>query len=288
MCFALVFDIFFKDIYNKSMIDLHIHTKYSDGEYDEKEIIQKVKDAGIDEFAICDHDTIEGSKRVFEELKKQNSNLKFHSGVELTSRVEGIFGGVNVHILVRDFDYDEPGINALIEDISELRRKKIARMVDYIDNAYGIRFSDEEIEGVERTTKSVGKPHMYKLLCKYGDYDREKYYRIMDGLHTEDLRLDALRILKLAHEGKGNVTLAHPIEIMREYKLEYEDIDKLVGYLKSQGLDGLEIHNSSQTRENIKEYSKIAKKYSLFETWGSDYHGEHVKPDTFLGVCQKD
>ena len=51
------------------MIDLHIHTKYSDGEYDEK-IIQKVKDSGIDEFAIFDHDTIEGSKRVFDELKK--------------------------------------------------------------------------------------------------------------------------------------------------------------------------------------------------------------------------
>ena len=69
MCFALIFDIFFKDNYNKSMIDLHIHTKYSDGEYDEK-IIQKVKDAGIDEFAIFDHDTIESSKRVFDELKK--------------------------------------------------------------------------------------------------------------------------------------------------------------------------------------------------------------------------
>ena len=84
MCFALIFDIFFKDNYNKSMIDLHIHTKNSDGEYDEK-IIQKVKDSGIDEFAIFDHDTIEGSKRVFDELKKQNSNLKFLSGVELNT-----------------------------------------------------------------------------------------------------------------------------------------------------------------------------------------------------------
>lgn len=67
------------------MIDLHIHTEYSDDEYDEKEIIPKVKDAGVDEFAIFDHDTIEGSKRVFDELKKQNSNLKFYSGVELNT-----------------------------------------------------------------------------------------------------------------------------------------------------------------------------------------------------------
>ena len=48
------------------MKDLHIHTKYSDGEDDEYEIIKKVKEAGIEEFSICDHDTIEGSKKVYD------------------------------------------------------------------------------------------------------------------------------------------------------------------------------------------------------------------------------
>ncbi len=44
------------------MKDFHIHTKYSDGEYDENEIIDKILQKGITEFAICDHDTIEGIK----------------------------------------------------------------------------------------------------------------------------------------------------------------------------------------------------------------------------------
>ncbi|MDY2695837.1 MAG: PHP domain-containing protein, partial [Eubacteriales bacterium] len=173
------------------MKDLHIHTKYSDGEYDEYEIIERIKNAGITEFAICDHDTIEGSKRVSDVLKSQKSDLIFHSGVELTSRVFDIFGGVNVHLLVRDYDFNEPGIAELVQEISVLRRKKIQRMADFIARIYGIRFSDAEIAEVEKQTNSVGKPHMYKLLCKYGNYDRITYYKNMDELHSEDLRLNA-------------------------------------------------------------------------------------------------
>lgn len=270
------------------MKDLHIHTKYSDGEYDEKEILQRIKDAGIEEFSICDHDTIEGSKKMYELLKENNEDIKFHSGIELTSRVRDIFGGVNVHLLARDYDYNESGINELVKEISALRKKKIQRMVDFVYDIYGIRFTEEEVGEVEKNTKSVGKPHIYKLLRKYGNYDRELYYKNMDELHSEDLRLDALKVLKFVHQGKGNVTLAHPIEIMKEYNLGYSEIDNLVAYLKMFGLDGLETKHSSHTKKDIAEFEKIAIKYNLKESCGSDYHGENVKPDVFLGVCEKE
>lgn len=269
------------------MKDLHIHTKYSDGEYDEYEIIERIKNAGITEFAICDHDTIEGSKRVSDVLRSQKSDLIFHSGVELTSRVFDIFGGVNVHLLVRDYDFNEPGIAELVQEISVLRRKKIQRMADFIASIYGIRFSDAEIAEVEKQTNSVGKPHMYKLLCKYGNYDRITYYKNMDELHSEDLRLNALKVLKLAHMGKGYVTLAHPKEVMREYNMGYKEIDELVAYLKNFGLDALETEHSLHTKQDIVEFNRIADKYNLIKTRGSDYHGENVKPDVFLGVCEK-
>ena len=69
------------------MKDLHIHTIYSDGEYNEIEILEKIKESNIKEFSICDHDTIEGSKKVYKLLKQSSTNLIFHSGVELSCRV---------------------------------------------------------------------------------------------------------------------------------------------------------------------------------------------------------
>lgn len=268
------------------MKDLHIHTKYSDGEYNEFDIIKKVKNAGVTEFAICDHDTIKGSEKV-SHLLNNDSRIIFHSGVELTSRVNGYDNGINVHMLARDFDYDEPGINQLISKISNLREQKIDRMVKFIYEKYHVQLGKEEVDNVVKSTNSVGKPHMYKLLCNHGNYDRLEYYRIMDELNSDDLRLDAIDVINTVHKGKGNITLAHPIEIMREYNYNYEQIDKLVAYLKSYGLDGLETRHSSQTEEDYQHFSRIAKKYGLIETCGSDYHGENVKPDVCIGVCEK-
>ena len=40
--------------------DLHIHSSYSDGSDDIFDLVEKIKNAKIDIFALTDHDTIEG------------------------------------------------------------------------------------------------------------------------------------------------------------------------------------------------------------------------------------
>ena len=267
------------------MVDLHIHTKYSDGEDDEYEIIRKIKDAKIQEFAICDHDTIEGSKRVNSLIANE---FMFHSGVELSCKVSELYGGIDVHLLVRDFNYDNKKILGLIQEISYLRKLKIQRMVELIKEAYGIEIKDMDIEEVSKTTNSFGKPHMYFILQKYGDFNREEYYKNMNKLKSLDLKLDAVRVLNVLKGEKCNVTLAHPIEIMEENSLRYEDIDNIVKHLKTYGLYGLETRHSKHSNSDFREFSSIAKKYGLVETCGSDYHGEKVKPNVKLGVCCKE
>lgn len=270
------------------MKDLHIHTKYSDGEYDEYEIIEMIKKTDITEFSICDHNTIEGSQKVYDLLKKQNSKLIFHTGVELTSRINGIYNGVNVHILVRDFDFHEEPILKLIEEISEKNLKRAIRMKKIIYEEYGIKINDSEIDEMIKTTNCFGKPHMYKLLCKYGAFDREEYYKKMRKLNSDDLKLDVINIIKTVHEGKGNVFLAHPIEIMEEYGFSYDDIEKIICYLKENGLDGIEVYHSKHDKNNIEKFEKIARKYNLKTSAGSDYHGPNVKPNVKLGKCIKE
>ena len=267
-------------------VDLHIHTKYSDGEYDEYEIVEKIKQFNIDEFAICDHDTIEGVKRVSEVVKNEPS-LVFHTGVEFSSRANNFMDGINMHLLVRDFDINDEGINYLINKGASLRREKVQLMVDFVKEVYGIVISDEKIRKLEESTNAIGKPHIYKLLCEYGDYDREEYYTHMNTLKSEHLKVEAEEVLKHT-KGNAYVTLAHPIEIMDEYNLGSKDIDKIVGYLVGFGLKGLETRHSKQTESDYREFSKIAQKYGLIETCGSDYHGPSVKPNVILGKCVKE
>ena len=192
-------------------VDLHIHTKYSDGEYDEYEIIEKIKKFNIDEFAICDHDTIEGVKKV-KEVMKNESNLIFHTGVEFSSRSNKLYDGINMHLLVRDFDIDDEGINYLIEKGASLRREKIQLMVDYVKEIYGIMISEDRIRELEKTTFAIGKPHIYKLLCEYGEFDREEYYSYMNTLKSDHLKVDAEEVLKYKGE-KASFCAENPILI---------------------------------------------------------------------------
>lgn len=278
--------IIFNVSYNIFMKDLHIHTKYSDGELNEQEIINEVLKSNVTEFAIADHDTITGSKKVNDLLKLNDYGLIFHSSVELSCRINEYQNGINVHLLAQDFDYNDKNILLLVDEISNLRKQKISIMVDYVEKTYNVTISKKLLDEKTKSTQSFGKPHLYSILETLGDFDRVEYYKTMDKLDTSKLKLDAKKVINLLKDS-CKIILAHPVEIMDEYNFNYNDIDKLVAYLKSLGLSGLETHHSNQTEEMQKKFSKIAKKYNLFENYGSDFHGEHVKPGLKIGQTVK-
>ena len=63
------------------MIDLHVHTTASDGQYTPYEIVSMAAEKGLSAIAVTDHDTVNGleeAKNAAEKLK-----IKFVPGVEL-------------------------------------------------------------------------------------------------------------------------------------------------------------------------------------------------------------
>ena len=223
---------------------------------------------------------------LFDVLKNKKHDFVFHSGVELTCRYNEFESGVNMHILVYDFDYDNKNMLSIIEKISKLRRQKVDKMVNFVEGIYKIKIPQNLLDEKLKNTKSFGKPHLYSIMCKIGTFDMEQYYRNMDKLSTEEFKLDTKEtITKL--KGVGKIVLAHPIEIMREYNYDISTINKLIIELKEIGLSGVECYHSSQTKEIQQELSKIAKKHALIETMGSDFHGPNIKPNLKIGDVQK-
>ena len=100
--------------------------------------------------------------------------------------------------------------------------------------------------------------------------------------HADYLRLFSFnrhpkKLIKAIHDAGGYAVLAHPaccttINLDRFVK-------KLVGY----GLDGLEVYYPYSTRlskifrcATSKQVDKIADKYNLIKTGGTDFHGEKL------------
>ena len=65
------------------ILDIHLHSKYSDGLYSPRVIAKQAKMLDLDGFALTDHDTVDGlmeAKRAAKEF-----NLKFIPGTEVSS-----------------------------------------------------------------------------------------------------------------------------------------------------------------------------------------------------------
>ena len=76
----------------------------------------------------------------------------------------------------------------------------------------------------------------------------------------------------------GHPVLAHP----PQYNLSQSELEKLVRLLVSYGLEGIEAIYSTYSHNETCNMRKIAKKFNLFITGGSDFHGDN-KPHIHLG-----
>ena len=65
--------------------DLHIHSTYSDGRADVKEIIEAAKRRGLDGIALTDHDTMKGIPAARRYIRDQELDLMLIPGVEVTT-----------------------------------------------------------------------------------------------------------------------------------------------------------------------------------------------------------
>lgn len=91
----------------KKIIDLHIHTKFSDGFLSPKEVIDEAIKNGVSIISITDHDTIDAYNDELFEYSNSN-NIKIIPGVEISTHT----GKSGIHILGYNFDLN----NKLLKD----------------------------------------------------------------------------------------------------------------------------------------------------------------------------
>ena len=71
----------------------------------------------------------------------------------------------------------------------------------------------------------------------------------------------------------GVPILAHPLQ----YKLRDDELDALVASLRALGLAGIEVYYSTHKQADTANLSRLADKYGLLLSGGSDFHGSRKK-----------
>jgi len=253
-----------------SRIDMHMHSTVSDGTDTPAQLLRRVRDAGMDRFALTDHDAIKGCARIRELLGP--GDPLFVNGVEFSCRDEQ----GKYHILGYRYDPDGTSIRKVVELGHRYRLRKVAARLGFLSQSLGFRFSEEDVRDL-MAMDNPGKPHIANLMVRYG-YAPSKEIAIRDYIN----RMRAPEAYVRPEEaiqgilGSGGIpVLAHPAYGSGDERIVGPGMERRLCRLIEFGLEGVEAFYSTFTPELVKEQLALAEKYGLYVTAGSDYHGKN-------------
>jgi len=266
-------------------IDLHAHTFYSDGSFSPAEVVNLALERDVKYLAITDHNIISGIKEAVKTAEGKPINLI--AGIEIDSAVK--CSKDPCHIVGLYLDINTPSLKKLLEEITEKKRIKSAKRLELVNKYFNSNITHEELQ--EKTKGTPGTPHMAMVLL-----DKNLVKDIGEGiklftkrgtLHFEspEKPLMAEEAIKIIHEAGGLAVLAHLPDYKKENKFVSEtEQENLVKELVSYGLDGMEVYLADISEKDKKFCEKIAKKYKLKVSCGSDFHNEKFIPQNKLGI----
>ncbi len=242
-------------------IDLHLHTTCSDGQDTPEELIEAAFSAGYKTVSITDHDSVDGVIRGLEASK--NKSIELIPGIEL-SAIDGVD---DVHILGYYIDYKDPDFLEQIAFFKEKRQERAEKIVRHL-NRLGL---DIQIDTVFRIAHGapIGRPHIAEALLSeelidtYGEAFR--YIGSNGPAYVPKYNVKPAEAIELILKYGGIPVLAHP-GIM--------DRDEQILEFKNYGLMGIEAIHPLHPPEKQLYYEKLADRYGLLITGGSDWHGK--------------
>lgn len=264
-----------------SIFDLHIHSTASDGQYTPSQLIQMAEGRGLEALALTDHDTMDGLEEAI--LAGKQLGLVVIPGIELSAKEYPTF-----HILGYSFDLGALPLANLCRRMKSNRDERTGRLLAFLKEK-GIELTAAEVEA-SAGGNIIGRPHFAQAMVRRGyvSTNREAFDRYLDTEEyyqkVERNKPSVWECFKAIKASGGKVSLAHPYQI----GIGNDELDKLVGELADQGLDAIECYYPKYTQEQQKFYIYLTQKYHLYQTGGSDFHGEKVKPDVKLAALNLD
>lgn len=275
------------------MIDIHIHTVYSDGDKTVEEVLKMCEERKLKYISITDHNTCMQYKD--EALNKNIFTGNIIKGVEMNATFK------NKKIEVLGYNIKHPEIieawssKFFSEEVLRKQQKESERKLLDICNKKGLIYDESKIEKNIAATDYI-TIYIYKELIRHeenhkilGEFADSLNVFIRKGLMNPDseyytgsdnlLKPMYKDVIDIIHKAGGLAFLAHPFEY------RFDDTISFINELrKEKELDGIECFHPSAEIENrsniLIEYSK---KNNLFISGGSDFHG-NKNPNCKIGI----
>ena len=261
-------------------IDLHVHSTFSDGTLTPTQLVELALKSNLEAFALTDHDTTEGIEEAL--LAAKNQDIEVIPGIEFSTE----YKGKDIHILgyyINPYDKHFCDKVAEFRNSREIRNRKMC--VKLKEMGFDIDYDSFVAEFPDSV---ITRAHYAKYLINHGyiksmDEAFEKYIGDDCPGFIPREKITPAQAVTLILECGGIPVLAHPIL----YKFSDSALETLVSELKRVGLKGIETIYSTYSNDDEKLIRRLANKYKLLITGGSDFHGSN-KPNLSLGCGRGD
>ncbi len=243
-------------------IDLHTHSIRSDGALSPAELVRRAAARGVTTQALSDHDTLSGVAEAIAEGAKLG--VRIIAATELNTESE--WG--DAHVLAYFVDPADAKFEERMKWLRENRGDRIEKMVENL-NRLGHPVSLARVREIAQGG-SLGRPHVAQALFEAGHVP--SYDAAFDTLISKEspayvarVGLAPIEAVELVRAHGGVPSLAHPGTVT--------DLEALLPQLVSAGLAGIECYYGSHTPAWTAYCLRLAARFDLVPTGGSDFHG---------------
>ena len=266
------------------MIDLHMHTKYSDGQFEVKELLNILNEKGIKYASITDHNSIGAHIEMRDNNLYSLYNGKMITGVEIQTLVDDYL----IEVLVYNFDIDK--FNKYIEntrktfwEFHETAYKELLKKADklglkYIEpdreltNGYycNMKFQEAIAACLDYNKNIIDE----KILTDHLHFYRNEFQRVGSEFYVDNKKaFPAIDdVIKNARDAGGMIFIAH----IDEYQAIPNKMEFLEDLFKRYDIDGMECFHPAINVENRSTYIEFCSTHKLLVSAGSDFHGSHL------------
>lgn len=197
-------------------------------------------------------------------------------GVEINTDV----GEHEVHILGYLLDFAQPSLQVFLRRMRDGRLRRAEEMVRRLC-ALGAPIEWSRVAEIAAGA-SVGRPHIARALVEAGRVGsaREAFDRFIGRrgpAYVPRLKLTPEEAVEIVAAHDGVPVLAHPGWAASGPVLEQ------LPALIDRGLAGIEVYYPEHTSAMIEEYLRLADRYGLVVTGGTDFHGGGLATRVPLG-----
>lgn len=243
-------------------VDLHIHSSYSDGLLNPRQIVELAHQRQLSAIAITDHDAIAGVREAVE--WGASTGIEVVPGIEISI----LFEECEVHLLGYFIDPANPVILHYVTLLNESRENRARQIVDVLKKQ-GLSISFDLVSK-KANGAPIGRPHIAEVLVEEGYVFSayEAFQKFLGEKRPADIpkfNVGIEKAVEIIRDAGGLVFLAHPATI--------SCFERLFPALLDLGLDGIETIHPAHNSDRQLYFRGLAKAHRLLQSGGSDCHG---------------